>query len=160
MLMRCGREYDDVAKVILHTDCGSPISDFAAAGISIPRRPTAKHGCTVHNLMMDNAYVYPLPVEPPAVRMFKDIAFGSVSSISLRSPTRFRRGVSSQIAGMLSKLLEHPFDLAKVRLQSQVLDPSARFDGPVDCLRKTWAREGFRGLYRVRTPHPSHLSFC
>ncbi|OAX39927.1 mitochondrial carrier [Rhizopogon vinicolor AM-OR11-026] len=65
----------------------------------------------------------------PAVRAAKDIAFGS-------------------IAGMVSKVFEHPFDLTKVRLQSQVLDTTARFNGPVDCLIKTWKNEGLRGLYR------------
>ena len=51
---------------------------------------------------------------------------------------------------MLSKVFEHPFDLCKVRLQTQVLDQVARFSGPIDCLTKTWKTEGFRGLYRVR----------
>ena len=50
---------------------------------------------------------------------------------------------------MAAKVFEHPFDLCKVRLQSQVLDKTARFDGPIDCLYKTWKYEGFRGLYRV-----------
>lgn len=46
-------------------------------------------------------------------------------------------------------MFEHPFDLCKVRLQTQVLDQMARFNGPIDCLMKTWKNEGFRGLYRV-----------
>ncbi|KAJ3782815.1 mitochondrial carrier domain-containing protein [Lentinula aff. detonsa] len=66
---------------------------------------------------------------PSHIRVLKDITFGS-------------------IAGMVSKVFEHPFDLTKVRLQSQVLDSSARFAGPIDCLRKTWKNEGVRGLYR------------
>lgn len=49
---------------------------------------------------------------------------------------------------MVSKVFEHPFDLTKVRLQSQVLDTTARFNGPIDCLVKTWENEGVRGLYR------------
>ncbi|KAA1473065.1 mitochondrial carrier [Dentipellis sp. KUC8613] len=65
----------------------------------------------------------------PAVRAAKDITFGS-------------------IAGMVSKVLEHPFDLTKVRLQAQVLDETARFRGPVDCLVQTFKNEGIRGLYR------------
>lgn len=52
---------------------------------------------------------------------------------------------------MVSKVFEHPFDLTKVRLQSQVLDSSARFAGPIDCLVKTWKNEGIAGLYRVST---------
>lgn len=50
---------------------------------------------------------------------------------------------------MVSKVFDHPFDLCKVRLQAQVLDHSARFRGPVDCLTQTWKNEGIRGLYRV-----------
>ncbi|KAH7924691.1 mitochondrial carrier [Leucogyrophana mollusca] len=65
----------------------------------------------------------------PAIRAVKDITFGS-------------------IAGMVSKVFEHPFDLTKVRLQSQVLDSTARFNGPIDCLFRTWRDEGVRGLYR------------
>ncbi|KAH7105177.1 mitochondrial carrier [Auriculariales sp. MPI-PUGE-AT-0066] len=51
-------------------------------------------------------------------------------------------------AGMISKVFEHPFDLTKVRLQTQVLDHQARFSGPIDCLRQTYTKEGIRGLYR------------
>ena len=51
---------------------------------------------------------------------------------------------------MVSKVFEHPFDLTKVRLQSQVLDLTTRFNGPLHCLEMTWRNEGFRGLYRVR----------
>ena len=50
---------------------------------------------------------------------------------------------------MIAKVFEHPFDLTKVRLQSQVLDATARFNGPIDCLRQTFVKEGIRGLYRV-----------
>ena len=66
-----------------------------------------------------------------ATRALKDITFGSV-------------------AGITSKFFEHPFDLTKVRLQSQVLDATARFSGPIDCLMQTWRKEGVAGLYRVR----------
>ena len=83
--------------------------------------------------------VSPLPLEAQAqtqpadsitVRAIKDVSFGS-------------------IAGICSKVFEHPFDLTKVRLQSQVLDATARFSGPLDCLLQTWRKEGVRGLYRV-----------
>jgi len=67
--------------------------------------------------------------DSPALQAVKDITFGS-------------------IAGIASKIFEHPFDLTKVRLQSQVLDSTARFNGPIDCLTKTWKNEGIRGLYR------------
>lgn len=50
---------------------------------------------------------------------------------------------------MIAKVFEHPFDLIKVRLQSQPLDRPARFLGPIDCFKQTLAGEGFLGLYRV-----------
>lgn len=61
---------------------------------------------------------------------------------------------TGQVAGMVAEVFEYPFDLAKVRLQSQLLAPVSdtqkRFNGPMDCLKQTWKEEGFRGLYRVR----------
>lgn len=61
--------------------------------------------------------------------------------------------IELKVAGMVSEIFEYPFDLAKVRLQSQLLTPASdtrvRFKGPMDCLVQTWKDEGFRGLYRV-----------
>ncbi|WFD29343.1 mitochondrial ornithine carrier protein [Malassezia sp. CBS 17886] len=51
------------------------------------------------------------------------------------------------IAGMMSKIIEHPFDLIKVRLQTQPLDP-AHYAGAMDCFRKILHSEGMRGLFR------------
>ena len=55
---------------------------------------------------------------------------------------------------MVAEIFEYPFDLAKVRLQAQLLTPSSssvvRFNGPMDCLMQTWKQEGVQGLYRVR----------
>ncbi len=59
----------------------------------------------------------------------KDIAFGS-------------------IAGMVSKVFEHPFDLVKVRLQTQSADRPPRYAGAFDCFKQTYLQEGIRGLYR------------
>ncbi|KAF8156912.1 mitochondrial carrier domain-containing protein [Crassisporium funariophilum] len=66
-------------------------------------------------------------------------------AVALRAAREISYG---SVAGMISKVFEHPFDLTKVRLQSQVLDPTARFNGPIDCLTQTWQKEGVRGLYR------------
>ncbi|KAK4051327.1 mitochondrial ornithine carrier protein [Microbotryomycetes sp. JL201] len=60
---------------------------------------------------------------------WKDIAYGSA-------------------AGIVSKLFEHPFDLVKVRLQSQPLDQPLKFKGPWDCMVKTFQKEGLSGLWR------------
>ncbi|THU81576.1 mitochondrial carrier [Dendrothele bispora CBS 962.96] len=63
------------------------------------------------------------------VDALKDILFGST-------------------AGIVSEIFEYPFDLAKVRLQSQLLTGDKQFNGPLDCLVKTWKHEGIVGLYR------------
>lgn len=73
--------------------------------------------------------LHPPTEDSVTVRAVKDIAFGS-------------------IAGMVAEVFEYPFDLAKVRLQSQVLHNTASFGGPLDCLTQTWRDEGVRGLYR------------
>ncbi|KAK0555224.1 mitochondrial ornithine carrier protein [Tilletia horrida] len=62
-------------------------------------------------------------------RATKDVLFGS-------------------LAGMVAKYFEHPFDLVKVRLQSQPHDRPPIYKGAVDCFRQTVSREGVLGLYR------------
>lgn len=52
-------------------------------------------------------------------------------------------GVALVIAG-------HPFDTVKVRLQTQ--GAGGRFQGPLDCVKQTLAKEGFRGLYKGAAP--------
>lgn len=93
--------------------------------------------------------VDPDALEGGAGRAVKDISYGSVR---FRVPPLCPNAqfIATQIAGMISKVFEHPFDLCKVRLQTQVLDQSARFNGPIDCLTQTWKNEGLKGLYRVR----------
>ncbi|KAF9445023.1 hypothetical protein P691DRAFT_762860 [Macrolepiota fuliginosa MF-IS2] len=61
--------------------------------------------------------------------------------------------VYGSIAGMVAEIFEYPFDLAKVRLQAQLLystqgRSTPSFNGPLDCLNQTWREEGLRGLYR------------
>ncbi|KXN90588.1 Amino-acid transporter arg-13 [Leucoagaricus sp. SymC.cos] len=58
-----------------------------------------------------------------------------------------------QVAGMVAEIFEYPFDLAKVRLQAQLLHAvdegsSLAFKGPLHCFTQTWRKEGLRGLYR------------
>ncbi|KAJ7151143.1 mitochondrial carrier domain-containing protein [Mycena filopes] len=72
------------------------------------------------------------------------------SIMSLRDTLK-EIGIGS-FAGIVSEVIEYPADLAKVRLQAQLLTPPTeegqRFKGPLDTLKKTWRHEGFRGLYR------------
>ncbi|KAK1921664.1 mitochondrial carrier domain-containing protein [Papiliotrema laurentii] len=62
--------------------------------------------------------------------------------------TALREVTFGSMAGMVAKLFEHPFDLVKVRLQSQPTDRPATFAGPLDCFKQTYGKEGWRGLYR------------
>jgi len=77
-------------------------------------------------------------------------ASDDASIMSLRDTVK--EIVIGSFAGIVSEVIEYPADLAKVRLQAQLLTPPTderqRFKGPVDCLKKTWKHEGFRGLYR------------
>lgn len=51
--------------------------------------------------------------------------------------------VVGSIAGLFGRLLEHPFDSIKVRLQT-----STSFQGVWDCVGKTVRKEGVQGLYK------------
>ncbi|SGY13766.1 BQ5605_C010g05969 [Microbotryum silenes-dioicae] len=87
----------------------------------------------------------------PAKSALKDVAYGSVSDSSahpLRLALWLIHAVVPQAAGIVSKLFEHPFDLVKVRLQSQPFDQPLKFNGPWDCMIKTFKKEGLLGLWR------------
>ncbi|GAA5971214.1 hypothetical protein JCM11641_004188 [Rhodosporidiobolus odoratus] len=62
-------------------------------------------------------------------RALKDIAYGS-------------------IAGIASRLVEHPADLTKVRLQSQPIDRPPKYKGPLDCIVQTYRNEGLLAFWR------------
>lgn len=54
--------------------------------------------------------------------------------------------IAGGIAGILDKLLTHPFDYINTQMQ---LDKEKQiYSGAMDCVRKTLARRGFLGLYR------------
>lgn len=56
--------------------------------------------------------------------------------------------LSGGFGGMCLVSAGHPLDLVKVRLQT-----SNEYKGTLDCLTKTYAKDGFRGLYRgMATP--------
>lgn len=55
------------------------------------------------------------------------------------------------IAGFFGKIVEHPFDTIKVRLQTQPFADGVQqlnYRGPVDCARQSIKQDGFWGLYR------------
>jgi solute carrier family 25 (mitochondrial carnitine/acylcarnitine transporter), member 20/29 len=47
--------------------------------------------------------------------------------------------------GICAVLVGHPFDLVKVRLQTA---EKGAYTGAMDVVKKTLARDGFRGVYR------------
>lgn len=53
-----------------------------------------------------------------------------------------------QVAGVVGKYIEYPFDTVKVRLQSQPDHLPLRYKGPLDCFRQSIRADGFLGLYR------------
>lgn len=55
----------------------------------------------------------------------------------------------NQVAGMVGKVVEYPFDTVKVRLQTQSVE-TPLFQGPMDCLKATMKEEGFKGLFKVK----------
>lgn len=56
--------------------------------------------------------------------------------------------LGSATAGIISRILTHPLDTAKARLQSGEAARIAQYKGPIDVLQKTARTEGLRGLYR------------
>ncbi|KAJ3149440.1 hypothetical protein HDU89_003804 [Geranomyces variabilis] len=65
------------------------------------------------------------------------------------APERYIGFAAGLASGATKLIVGHPFDTVKVRLQT---DGSSRFRGPLDCLRLTIRREGFRALYKGATP--------
>lgn len=53
-----------------------------------------------------------------------------------------------QLAGIVGKYIEYPFDTVKVRLQSQPDHLPLRYTGPLDCFRQSIRADGVLGLYR------------
>ena len=78
----------------------------------------------------------------------KDVLCGSVSRNNHLFTPLSNNGFVKQIAGMVGKLVEYPFDTVKVRLQSQPDRPPYHYAGPIDCFQKSIRGEGVRGLYR------------
>lgn len=53
-----------------------------------------------------------------------------------------------QVAGMVGKVVEYPFDTVKVRLQIQPMD-RPHYTGALDCITRTLRQEGVNGLFKV-----------
>jgi len=63
----------------------------------------------------------------------------------------YKSFVAGGFGGICVVLSGHPFDTVKVRLQTQPLPApgqAAMYSGAMDCVRKTIAKEGPRGLYK------------
>jgi len=59
--------------------------------------------------------------------------------------------LGSATAGIISRVVTHPLDTAKARVQAPVTStggrPNVVFRGPMDAILRTYQREGFRALY-------------
>jgi len=78
-----------------------------------------------------------LSSNPPSVELLKK---KFVSSPLLQAVGDLACGSA---AGMIGKLIEHPFDTIKVRLQTQ-----SQFAGPFNCVVSTFRHEGIPGFFR------------
>lgn len=72
------------------------------------------------------------------------------SSSASTAIASFKSFVSGGFGGVCLVFVGHPFDLVKVRIQTQVPDAKGElpFRGAIDCVKKTFQREGMRGLYK------------
>ena len=55
------------------------------------------------------------------------------------------QSIAGAVGGVCTVLVGHPFDLVKVRMQSQGVNSA------FDCVAQTWWKEGFRGFFRGLT---------
>ncbi|RHY41646.1 hypothetical protein DYB30_001409 [Aphanomyces astaci] len=62
---------------------------------------------------------------------------------------------AAAVSGLVVTTCMHPFDVVATRLSNQpvVAGRGQLYSGVVDCLRKTWATEGLRGLCKGWTAH-------
>jgi len=63
---------------------------------------------------------------------------------------RLKNFIAGSVSGFALVAAGHPFDTIKVRMQSQGASTAThpRFSGPLDCLKQSIRREGFRSLYK------------
>jgi len=60
---------------------------------------------------------------------------------------------AGSVGGILQCLSGHPLDTVKVRLQTQPTTVPLKYNGAMDCIKKTIAEEGMLGLYKgVQSP--------
>jgi len=67
--------------------------------------------------------------------------------------------ICGSLAGLIAKVSVYPFDLSKKRLQVQGFEEArlhfgrvTKYSGLFDCLKKSVAEEGIRGLYKGLGP--------
>lgn len=72
----------------------------------------------------------------------------AVTTASGQGEEALKDVVCGSLAGIVGKYIEYPFDTVKVRLQSQPANLPLRYNGPLDCFKKSLQRDGFLGIYR------------
>lgn len=72
----------------------------------------------------------------------------ALANVSGQGEEALKDVVCGSLAGVVGKYIEYPFDTVKVRLQSQPDTLPLRYNGPLDCFKKSLQRDGFLGIYR------------
>lgn len=80
--------------------------------------------------------------------MIEDVRATTVEHASGQGEEALKDVVCGSVAGIVGKYIEYPFDTVKVRLQSQPDTFPLRYNGPLDCFKKSLQRDGFVGIYR------------
>ncbi|RHZ30625.1 hypothetical protein DYB26_001358, partial [Aphanomyces astaci] len=80
---------------------------------------------------------------------------GLVAGMAYNSDNTIIMLTAAAVSGLVVTTCMHPFDVVATRLSNQpvVAGRGQLYSGVVDCLRKTWATEGLRGLCKGWTAH-------
>ena len=84
----------------------------------------------------------------PSPVMTEEVRPTAVTNASGQGEEALKDVVCGSLAGVVGKYIEYPFDTVKVRLQSQPATLPLRYNGPLDCFKKSLQRDGFFGIYR------------
>lgn len=78
----------------------------------------------------------------------KEVLPTAVTNSTGQAEEALKDVVCGSVAGIIGKFIEYPFDTIKVRLQSQPDTLPLRYQGPLDCFKKSLQQDGFLGIYR------------
>jgi solute carrier family 25 carnitine/acylcarnitine transporter 20/29 len=84
-----------------------------------------------------------------SVSLSPSASFALIRSLLLAATSQLKSFLSGGFGGMALVAVGHPFDLVKVRLQTQTaVNGRLPYSGAMDCFLKTARAEGVRGVYK------------